>query len=113
MKYNLFMRNFYNNASAVLTYIADKIGSPYVFTAVIFSLIAWFIYGGVAGFGQGWFDAIDMTIFLVNFLMIFILQRSQNADTEAIQEKLDEVIKSLDSTDSNKAALEKKKKNGD
>lgn len=106
------MDKMYKKGSEVLSVTADKIGSTYTFIVVLVMILGWFIYGGLSGYQQTWFDIIDMTIFITNFLMIFILQRSQNADTEALQSKLDELIDNVQGARESKKSLEKQKKKG-
>lgn len=55
---------------------------------------------------------MDIFVFMITFFLLFILQASQNADTQAIQDKLDEIIDSLPGADKKKEAEEKRLKNG-
>ena len=52
-------------------------------------------------------------IFISTFFLLFVVQSSQNADTEAIQDKLDEIIDSLPTADRTKEGEEKKIKRGE
>ena len=65
--------------------------------AVALSLIAlWAASGPFFGFGDTWQLMINTTTTIVTFLMVFIIQNSQNRDTAAMQIKLDELINKLE-----------------
>ena len=56
---------------------------------------------------------MDVFIFITTFFLILVVQSSQNADTRAIQDKLDEIIKSLPKADDSKKNEETRLKKGD
>lgn len=92
--------------------LADFTGKPQVFLGVILLSIGWFIAGLFIDY-QTWFDIMDLVIFVSTFFLLFVVQSSQNADTEAIQDKLDEIIDTLPNASNRKKAEEKRIKRGE
>ena len=71
-------------------------GRPVTFAAVVVVVIAWALAGPFFGFSDTWQLAINTATTIVTFLMVFLIQATQNRDAEAIQIKLDEIIRSQD-----------------
>ena len=68
-------------------------GRPWVFTLALGTVIAWAISGPFFGFSDTWQLVINTGTTVVTFLMVFLIQNSQNRDGAAIQIKLDELIR--------------------
>ena len=69
-------------------------GRPVTFAVVVAIVIAWALAGPFFGFSDTWQLAINTATTIVTFLMVFLIQATQNRDAEAIQIKLDEIIRS-------------------
>ena len=71
-------------------------GRPATFVLVVLVIAAWAVSGPVFGFSEGWQLTINTFTTIVTFLMVFVIQATQNRDSEAIQLKLDELIVGLE-----------------
>ena len=69
-------------------------GRPLTFFVVVLLVLAWAISGPVFGYSDSWQLTINTATTIVTFLMVFLIQATQNRDAEAIQIKLDEIIRS-------------------
>ena len=72
-------------------------GRPASFVVVVLVVVAWAVSGPLFGFSEAWQLTINTFTTIVTFLMVFLIQATQNRDSEAIQLKLDELIVALDS----------------
>ena len=68
-------------------------GRPRVFTLAVAVIVVWLITGPIFGFSDTWQLVINTGTTIITFLMVFLIQNTQNRDTEAIQLKLDELIR--------------------
>ena len=68
-------------------------GRPLAFVLALLVVLAWIVTGPLFGFSDTWQLVINTGTTIVTFLMVFLIQSSQNRDTEAIQLKLDELIR--------------------
>ena len=71
-------------------------GRPSAFAMATAVLLVWAVSGPIFGFSDTWQLIINTGTTIVTFLMVFIIQNSQNRDSEAIQVKLDELIRAMD-----------------
>jgi low affinity Fe/Cu permease len=69
------------------------VGRPAAFTIALAALFLWAISGPVFGFSDTWQLIINTGTTIVTFLMVFLIQNTQNRDAEAMHVKLDELIR--------------------
>ena len=68
-------------------------GKPVTFMIAVSVVVAWAITGPVFGFSDTWQLVINTGTTIITFLMVFLIQSTQNRDSEAMQVKLDELIR--------------------
>ncbi|MFZ0134386.1 MAG: low affinity iron permease family protein [Desulfobacterales bacterium] len=71
-------------------------GHPVTFSVAVLVILTWAVTGPIFGFSDTWQLVINTGTTIVTFLMVFLIQNTQNRDTGALQVKLDEVIRALD-----------------
>jgi low affinity Fe/Cu permease len=71
------------------------VGSPWAFAFAIAIVLAWALAGPVFRYSNAWQLTINTGTTIVTFLMVFLIQHSQNRDTQVTQLKLDELIRAV------------------
>jgi low affinity Fe/Cu permease len=71
-------------------------GRPATFAVVVLLVAAWAMSGPIFDYSDSWQLTINTATTIVTFLMVFLIQATQNRDAEAIQIKLDELIRAQD-----------------
>jgi low affinity Fe/Cu permease len=87
------MRRAFNN---IATYIATAAGQPLAFLLALAIVIVWAVTGPVFDYSDTWQLVINTGTTIVTFLMVFLIQNSQNRDAAAMQAKLDELLRAVD-----------------
>jgi low affinity Fe/Cu permease len=68
-------------------------GRPGTFSLAVFVLLVWLVTGPLFDFSDTWQLVINTGTTIITFLMVFLIQNTQNRDTEALHIKLDELIR--------------------
>jgi low affinity Fe/Cu permease len=75
--------------------IATAAGQPMAFLAALLIIVVWGVTGPLFNFSDTWQLVINTGTTIVTFLMVFLIQNSQNRDGAAMQAKLDELIRAV------------------
>ncbi len=79
--------------------MARLLGHPIAFAIAVVIVISWALVGPLFHFSDTWQLVINTGTTIVTFLMVFLIQNSQNRDSEAMQLKLDELIRAIQAAD--------------
>ena len=71
-------------------------GRPITFLLATLTIVLWGVTGPLFAFSDTWQLVINTSTTIVTFLMVFLIQSTQNRDAEAVQVKLDEIIRSIE-----------------
>lgn len=72
--------------------VAGWTGKPAAFVAAFAVIVVWAVSGPIFDYSETWQLIVNTATTIVTFLMVFVLQNSQNRDVQALQAKLDELI---------------------
>ena len=72
--------------------VAHFAGRPLTFATACILILAWAVTGPLFGFSETWQLVVNTATTIITFLMVFVLQNTQNRDGDAVQAKLDELI---------------------
>ena len=81
--------------TAIATRIAAAAGQPLTFITAFTLIVIWGVTGPLFGYSDTWHWVINTATTIVTFLMVFLIQNSQNRDAAAMQAKLDELLRAL------------------
>ena len=76
----------------IATTVDQLSGRPLTFVVALLMIAAWAVTGPLFGFSDTWQLVINTSTSIITFLMVFVIQNTQNRDGAAIQAKLDELI---------------------
>lgn len=82
------------------------LGNPIAFVAAVSIIVIWAITGPFFQYSNTWQLIINTGTTIVTFLMVFLIQNTQNRDSEAIQVKLDELIRAVEGAHNGLLAIE-------
>jgi low affinity Fe/Cu permease len=80
----------------IATRISTFAGRPLVFLTAVLVIVVWAVSGPVFRWSDTWQLVINTGTTIVTFLMVFLIQNSQNRDAAAMQAKLDEIIRAVE-----------------
>src|SRR5690349_21520292 len=87
------MRDRFNQGASQIT---ARLGSPYALVAAVGIVVIWALSGPFFAFSETWQLVINTGTTIITFLMVFVIQASQNRDSKALHLKLDEVIRAVE-----------------
>src|SRR5688500_5629248 len=87
------MDRFFTLFSSRVSAIA---GQPLAFVVALLVIVVWAVTGPAFGYSDTWQLVINTGTTVVTFLMVFLIQNSQNRDAAAMQAKLDELIRAVE-----------------
>lgn len=93
--------------SRIATRVSDFTGSPLAFFLALLAVLVWGISGPFFQFSEVWQLVINTSTTIITFLLVFLIQHSQNRDTKAMHKKLDELIRAIDKADNKLRGIEK------
>jgi low affinity Fe/Cu permease len=86
------MRKLFNSIAA---WIATAAGQPLTFIAAVMIIVVWAVTGPLFKFSDTWQLVVNTGTTIITFLMVFLIQNSQNRDGAAMQAKLDELLRAV------------------
>jgi low affinity Fe/Cu permease len=87
--------NFRGRFRVCAQWIANGVGSPWAFLLAMITIVAWALTGPLFGYSDTWQLVINTATTVVTFLMVFLIQNTQNRDNKAVQLKLDELLRGV------------------
>jgi len=87
------MRRFFNWFA---TKTSTAAGQPFTFVIAVLIILIWAVTGPMFAYSDTWQLIINTGTTIVTFLMVFLIQNSQNRDGAAMQAKLDELLRAVD-----------------
>ncbi|CAB3638016.1 hypothetical protein LMG26685_01745 [Achromobacter mucicolens] len=74
------------------SHVTKRAGSPVAFGIALIAVVVWAFSGPAFGYSETWQLVINTGTTIITFLMVFLIQQSQNKDSEALHLKLDELL---------------------
>lgn len=86
--------------------VSEATGSPWAFVLSVLVIVLWAVSGPFFRYSDTWLLIVNTITTIVTFLMVFLVQNTQNRDAKAIHLKLDELIRSLEGARNSMVDLE-------
>jgi low affinity Fe/Cu permease len=83
-------------------------GHPAAFALACLAIVVWGALGPFAGYSDTWQLVINTSTTIITFLMVFLIQNTQNRDSHALHLKIDELLRALDAADTRLVDLEER-----
>jgi low affinity Fe/Cu permease len=90
----------------IASFVSHLVGLPWAFSAAVALILVWLLTGPFFGFSDTWQLVINTGTTIITFLMVFLIQNTQNRETKAINLKLDEIIRAMKDARNNMVDLE-------
>src|SRR5689334_6200454 len=87
--------------------IARAVGTPYAFVGALLLIIGWLATGPSTHYSDTWQLVINTSTTIITFLVVFLIQNTQNRDSESVNLKLDELIRATKGARNTMIDLEK------
>ncbi|MGE8491801.1 low affinity iron permease family protein [Comamonas sp.] len=100
------MKTHHSPFNKIARSVAKFSGNPVCFVGALAVIVLWALSGPFFGFNDTWQLVINTGTTIVTFLMVFLIQSTQNSDTEAMQIKLDELIRAIEPARNRMLSLE-------
>jgi low affinity Fe/Cu permease len=88
-------------------WISLAVGSPWAFALATLVIIGWLVTGPLFHYSDTWQLVINTATTIITFLMVFLIQNTQNRDTKAIHLKLDELLRGVRGARNSLVSLER------
>ena len=75
--------------------VAHIVGSPWAFASAVIAVVVWLATGPVFHYSDSWQLVINTGTTIITFLIVFLIQNTQNRDAQVMQLKLDELIRAV------------------
>jgi low affinity Fe/Cu permease len=89
MEYNKDMNEIFRKISH---FASEQVGKPWAFVLALIIILIWGFSGPATGYSNTWQLVINTTTTILTFLMVFLIQNTQNREAKAINLKLDELL---------------------
>ena len=86
------MDRFFTSFASRISYL---VGHPTAFFLAVLTIVVWGVTGPIFGFSDTWQLVVNTGTTIVTFLIVFLIQNSQNRDAAAMQAKLDELLRAV------------------
>jgi low affinity Fe/Cu permease len=93
--------------SKLAKWVSEKLGDARAFLCAVLLIVIWACFGQYFNFNETWQLAINTTTTVIIFLMVFLIQNTQNRETMAIHLKLDEIIRAMEGANNELLKIEK------
>jgi low affinity Fe/Cu permease len=97
------MNDFFRKFASVTS---DVVGSSWSFILAVLIIVVWAVTGPAFGYSDTWQLVINTGTTIITFLMVFLIQNTQNRDAKAIHLKLDELLRAMEGARTSMANLE-------
>ena len=87
------MNDFFHKFASKIAFI---VGTPWAFLVALAGVLAWAVSGPLFGFSDTWQLVINTSTTILTFLIVFLIQNTQNRDAKAIHLKLDELLRAAE-----------------